>query len=41
MPSSVSGNPVDSSGSITPAADGSSAQPFPATRVVRKASRGE
>ena len=29
MPSSVSGKPVDSSGSMTPAADGSSAQPGP------------
>ena len=41
MPSSVSGNPVESSGSTTPAADGSSAQSRPATtaRPVRDARR--
>ena len=38
MPSSVSGKPVDSSGSITPAADGSSAHAGPATRALRNAS---
>ena len=40
MPSSVSGKPVESSGSITPAADGSSAHAGPATRALRNARRG-
>ena len=40
MPSSVSGKPVESNGSMTPAADGSSAHPGPATRALRKATRG-
>ena len=39
-PSSVSGKPVESSGSITPAADGRSAHVDPATRALRNASRG-
>ena len=40
MPRSVSGKPVDSNGSITPAADGRSAHLRPQTSRLRNASRG-
>src|SRR5262245_35916018 len=41
MPRSASGKPVESRGSITPAADGTSAHASPTTRRLRKATRGE
>ena len=40
MPSSVSGKPVESSGSMTPAADGSSAHARRPPRGTRNATRG-
>src|ERR1700719_376595 len=39
-PNNVSGKPVESSGSINPAADGSSAHRLPATVLLRKETRG-
>src|SRR5712675_1763826 len=41
MPSSVSGNPVESNGSTNPAVDGSKAHRGPATIPLRKARRNE